>query len=94
MKSTIFRNHQKTRLKRYLFPKFTVKSVVEHTQLDMTTIQAVLDEDDGIGSGCRNLHNMVTVAKTGTGRRLTKLSDEKMERVGDAIGFCLGCEGA
>ena len=53
MKSTIFRNHQKTRLKRYLFPKFTVKSVVEHTQLDMTTIQAVLDEDDGIGSGCR-----------------------------------------
>lgn len=53
-----------------------------------------LDEDDGMKAPCVvNLHNMVTVAKTGIGRRLTKLSDEKMNRVCDAIGFCLGCEG-
>ena len=53
-----------------------------------------LDEDDGMKSQCVvNLHNMVTVAKTGIGRRLTKLSDEKMSRVCDALSFCLGCEG-
>ena len=54
----------------------------------------VLDEDDGMKSPCVvNLHNMVTVAKTGIGRRLTKLSDEKMSHVCDALSFCLGCEG-
>jgi mRNA-degrading endonuclease toxin of MazEF toxin-antitoxin module len=61
----------------------------------MTTIQAVLDEDDGMNApGVVKLHNMVTVAKTGIGRRLTKLSDEKMDRVSDATGCCLGCEDA
>ncbi len=56
--------------------------------------EVLLDEDDGMKSPCVvNLHNMVTVAKTGIGRRLTKLSDEKMTRVCDALTFCLGCEG-
>jgi mRNA interferase MazF len=53
-----------------------------------------LDVDDGMKGPCVvNLHNIVTVAKAGIGRRLTKLSEEKMRSVCDAIGFCLGCEG-
>ena len=54
-----------------------------------------LDENDGMKAPCVvNLHNVVTVAKTGIGRRLAKLSDEKMSRVCDGLAFCLGCEGA
>ena len=40
-----------------------------------------------------NLHNIVTVAQTGIGRRVAKLDDEKMARVCRAIDFVLGCEG-
>ncbi len=54
-----------------------------------------INEDEGMKAPCVvNLHNIVTVAKTGIGRRRTNLSDETMNRVCDAIGFCLGCEGA
>ena len=54
-----------------------------------------LDVDDGMKAPCIiNLHNIVTVAKVGIGRRLAKLSEEKMKRVCDAIDFSLGCEGS
>ena len=41
-----------------------------------------------------NLHDIVTVAQAGIGRRIGKLSDSKMRLVCDAIRFSLGCEGA
>ncbi|MGH9388686.1 MAG: type II toxin-antitoxin system PemK/MazF family toxin [Vicinamibacteria bacterium] len=50
--------------------------------------------DDGLKAPCVvNLHNLVTVSQAGVGRRLAKLSDEKMRRVCEAIGYSLGCEG-
>jgi mRNA-degrading endonuclease toxin of MazEF toxin-antitoxin module len=50
--------------------------------------------DDGLKAPCVvNLHNVVTVSQAGVGRRLAKLSDEKMRRVCEAIGYSLGCEG-
>lgn len=54
-----------------------------------------LDVDDGMKAACVvNLHNIVTVASTGVGRRLTKLSEAKMRLVRDAIAYSLGCEGS
>ena len=56
--------------------------------------EVLLDVDDGMKSPCVvNLHNIVTVAKANVGRRITKLSEEKMSRVCDAIAYSLGCEG-
>lgn len=56
--------------------------------------EVALDVDDGMKSPCVvNLHNIVTVAQSGIGRRLTKLSDEKMALVCEAIVYSLGCEG-
>ena len=52
-----------------------------------------LDVEDGMNGPCVvNLHNIVTVAQAGVGRRVGKLSEEKMRRVCDAIEFALGCE--
>ena len=64
----------------------TIRDVASEVQLDV---------DDGLKAPCIiNLHNIVTVAKVGIGRRLTKVSEEKMELVCDAIAFSLGCEGS
>lgn len=53
-----------------------------------------LDVDDGLKGPCVvNLHNIVTVSQAGVGRRLSKLSDEKLRRVCEAIRYSLGCEG-
>ena len=53
-----------------------------------------LDIDDGLKAPCVvNLHNIVTVLQAGIGRRLTKLSEDKMLRVCRAIAYSLGCEG-
>jgi mRNA interferase MazF len=53
-----------------------------------------LDVEDGMKGPCVvNLHNLVTVTQVGIGRRVTKLSDEKMQLVCDSISFSLGCEG-
>jgi mRNA-degrading endonuclease toxin of MazEF toxin-antitoxin module len=40
-----------------------------------------------------NLHNLVTVAKSGLGRRVAKLSKERLTEVCRAIAYSLGCEG-
>jgi mRNA interferase MazF len=39
-----------------------------------------------------NLHNVLTVQKGGVGRRVARLSEEKMREVCRALGFALGCE--
>jgi mRNA interferase MazF len=55
--------------------------------------EVLLDAHDGMKSPCAvNLHNLVTVSQAGVGRRLAKLSDEKMRRVCEAIAYALGCE--
>ena len=55
--------------------------------------EVALHEDDGMNAPCVvNLHNIVTVSQAGIGRRLTKLSEEKMRLVREAISYSLGCE--
>ena len=57
--------------------------------------EVVLDVADGMKNPCAaNLHNIVTVAKTGIGRRIAKLGDDKLIQVCRAIAFSLGCEGS
>ena len=56
--------------------------------------EVALDVDDGMKAPCVNLHNVVTVAQADIGQRLTKLSEEKMNLVCDAIAYALGCEGS
>ena len=56
--------------------------------------EVALDVEDGMKGPCVvNLHNIVTVAQTGIGRRVAKLDDNKMFRVCCAIDLVLGCEG-
>ena len=56
--------------------------------------EVALDVEDGMKGPCVvNLHNIVTVAQNGIGRRVAKLDDDKMLRVCRAIDFVLGCEG-
>jgi mRNA interferase MazF len=56
--------------------------------------EVLLDADDGMKHPCVvNVHNIVTVAKNGIGRRVAKLSEKKIESVCRAIGYSLGCEG-
>lgn len=56
--------------------------------------EVMLDVQDGMKHPCAvNLHNLVTVAKKGVGRRLALLSEERMKEVCAAAAFCLGCEG-
>lgn len=56
--------------------------------------EVLLDTDDGMKHpSVVNLHNIVTVAKTGIGRRVAKLSERKLLDVCRAISYSLGCEG-
>jgi len=56
--------------------------------------EVVLGVEDGMKKPCAvNLHNLVTVAQNGLGRRLAQLSDARMTQVCGAIAFSLGCEG-
>ena len=56
--------------------------------------EVVVGPEDGMKRPCAiNLHNLVTVAKDGVGRRVTHLTDERMREVCGAIGFALGCGG-
>jgi mRNA interferase MazF len=79
----------------------SVKHLTKVTVAPVTsTIRGVasevrLDVEDGMKAPCVvNLHNIVTVAKGGIGRRLTKLSEEQMSFVCNAIAYSLGCEGS
>ena len=52
-----------------------------------------LGESDGMKTPCAiNLHNAVTVPQHRLGRRIAKVSLEKMEQVCFSIRFSLGCD--
>ena len=56
--------------------------------------EVFLDADDGMKHpSVVNLHNIVTVQKSGIGRRVGKLSERKLLDVCRAITYSLGCEG-
>lgn len=56
--------------------------------------EVALGPEDGLKQPCAvNLHNLVTVAKDGLGRRVGQLGEERMREVCTAIGFALGCGG-
>lgn len=56
--------------------------------------EVALGLEDGVKQPCAvNLHNVVTVARNGVGRRLARLGDERMHEVCRALAFALGCEG-
>lgn len=53
-----------------------------------------LGTDDGMKQPCAvNLHNVVTVARDALGRRVTRLSPDRMREVCSALAFALGCDG-
>jgi mRNA interferase MazF len=54
--------------------------------------EVILDIDDGMKRRCAvNLHNAVTVAQTRLGRRVSNLSEARMQEVCMALRFALGC---
>ena len=56
--------------------------------------EVVLSAEDGMKGPCAiNLHNIVTVAQAGLGRRVAALREDRMREVCGAIAFALSCEG-
>jgi mRNA interferase MazF len=56
--------------------------------------EVALGVDDGMRQDCcANLHNVVTVSQDAVGRRVTRLSPERMDQVCVALEFALGCDG-
>lgn len=56
--------------------------------------EVALGVDDGMKQDCAiNLHNLVTVARAGLGRRVARLGEDRMREVCAAIGFALECGG-
>lgn len=54
--------------------------------------EVLLTEEDGMKHPCAvNLHNLVTVSKEHMGRRVAKLSAQRLAEVCAALGFALGC---
>jgi mRNA interferase MazF len=54
--------------------------------------EVVLDVEDGMKNRCAvNLHNVVTIAQIRLGRRVSTLSQVRMEEVCAALRFALGC---
>jgi mRNA interferase MazF len=55
--------------------------------------EVVVSVDDGFKqTSAVNLHNVLTVQKRDVGRRVARLSDDRMREVCRALGFALGCE--
>lgn len=55
--------------------------------------EVVLDEQDGMKTRCAvNLHNAVTVSQDRLGRRVARLSAQRMKEICGALGFALGCD--
>ncbi|HEV8609163.1 MAG TPA: type II toxin-antitoxin system PemK/MazF family toxin [Thermoanaerobaculia bacterium] len=53
-----------------------------------------LGAEDGMRHSCAvNLHNVMTVAQRGLGRRLAQLRPRRMQEVCAALTFALGCDG-
>jgi mRNA interferase MazF len=54
--------------------------------------EVVLTEEDGMKHMCAvNLHNVITVSREHLGRRVAKLSGQRLAEVCAALGFALGC---
>jgi mRNA interferase MazF len=54
--------------------------------------EVVLTEEDGMKHMCAvNLHNVITVSREHLGRRVAKLSGQRLGEVCAALGFALGC---
>jgi mRNA interferase MazF len=54
--------------------------------------EVVLGADDGMKDACAiNLHNIVTVPKTGLGKLLVSLDEQRINEVCAAVAFALGC---
>lgn len=52
-----------------------------------------LGPEDGMKQPCAaNLHNVVTVPKSGIGRRVAQLESPRMREVCAALAFALGCD--
>lgn len=55
--------------------------------------EVALGPEDGLRQSCvANLHNVMTVSQQGLGRRLAKLSSQRMREVCSALNFALGCD--
>ncbi|HJW15155.1 MAG TPA: type II toxin-antitoxin system PemK/MazF family toxin [Thermoanaerobaculia bacterium] len=55
--------------------------------------EVALGPEDGLRQSCAaNLHNIMTVAQKGLGRRLAQFSDQRMREVCAAVAFALRCE--
>lgn len=56
--------------------------------------EVVLGTEDGMKQPCAaNLHNVVTVARDGLGRRVGRLDPHRMREVCAALAFALGWDG-
>ena len=54
--------------------------------------EVLLTEDDGMKKACAvNLYNLACVPTDHLGRKLTQLSEAKMQSVCKALGFAVGC---
>jgi mRNA interferase MazF len=54
--------------------------------------EVILDIDDGMKGRCAiNLHHAITISQARLGRRVGNLSAARMEEVGAALRFALGC---
>ena len=54
--------------------------------------EVVLDQDDGMKTRCAvNLHNAVTLPQASVGRRVSSLSEARMQEICAALRFSLGC---
>ena len=54
--------------------------------------EVILDIEDGMKGRCAvNLHNAVTIGQSRLGRRVSNLSEARMEEVCAALRFALGC---
>jgi len=55
--------------------------------------EVALGLEDGMKQDCCvNLHNLVTVSQDAVGRRVARLSPERMRQVCAALEFALGCD--
>lgn len=55
--------------------------------------EVMLDVEDGMKGPCAiNLHNMVTVAQARLGKKVARLSPQRMIEICAAVRFSLGCE--
>ncbi len=55
--------------------------------------EVALDENDGMKAPCAvNLHNAVTVPQSRLGKRVARLSDDRLSKVCAALRFSLGCD--